>query len=407
MNIKDEDAESDNYAIISYSHASKAAVKNELRAYDDKRICYWFDESMRRGESYETQFREKMDRTNCKGVIFFISERFLLSGPCGDEMRYYFEKYKNVTESPGKFCLFVLPQGFPHRSSEMKKKVEEYLKNSLEEKEKKEKILENNIDLYQKLSMEGKAIGVRLGDKNDLDKCCESGEIFNRSSELSIMFGRTDIKKYSFGYFPQNRDKKAASSGIEKERVKRALDGAMAYYAKVDWIIVSEDERSATLLSKDLLFTIDYLNLKYPLKDSGEKISEIVKKKFISNFRCDGESWKLKEDSIRFLNESELITLTARAFRYPKEKQEVLLPNATYFSQMSNNVDAPKFWLAVGDDKDMNNARRVDPYRAIKAARKKREEAKPGEDQNIHGLSEMETSVERFYVRVVIDVNKE
>ncbi|MDR0778178.1 MAG: toll/interleukin-1 receptor domain-containing protein [Methanomassiliicoccaceae archaeon] len=382
MNVKDKDVTSENYAIISYSHADTDNVMNELKLYDDNNVCYWFDGSMRAGGSFETQFFEKLDNKNCKGMIIFMCERFLLSKPCAEEMRYFFEKYGTGTKD--KFCLFVMPRGnFPYSDGEMiYEAVIEYIERTNPDLIKNAMSLPKHIDHYLKLNGGGTAIYTVVGNGgNYIETACKDG-VFH---DAEIIFGHTQTNDLKFGYFPQTQNR-TGSSEIEKKTVKRSFDKQPAYYSKVNWLIISDNDNSATLLSRDLLFTADYLNLKYPIKPSDKSVSDKIRELFQEHCVIgEDEKWTVKK--VRFLTESELRILLARSQKEQKYRTEnrskLLLPKTTYFSQVSDRTNVIAFWLAG----DMENARHVDTW-------------KDG------GLSETYTGVETFYVRIVIEVAK-
>ena len=383
MNVKDKDASSENYAIISYSHADSEPVIRELREYDNERICYWFDESMKAGGNYETQFFEKLDKKNCKGIIYFISERFLISEACAEEMRYFLDKYG--IGNPDKFCLFVMPSWeFPSSGVEaIYERVVEFLENHRPDLLKKTIRLPKHIEYFLKLNENGKAIFAVIGNTNNyIGTYCKEGQLFH---DAEILFGHTQTNELTFGYFPQIPNQRIGASAVEKIGAKRPLDGKMAYNAKVDWSVIADTDSSATLLSKDLLFSVDYLDLKYPLKSNDMSMSEKIKEMFLEHFKQDeSENWKIK--NVRFLSEGELKILVARSQKGGKQNAvsatSLLIPKATFFSQTSNRPGGGAFWLAG----DIENARRVDPWKK--------------------GLSDVDTGVETHYVRIVIDVNK-
>ena len=382
MNVKEGDTTSENYAIISYSRRDTEAVKHELETYDANNICYWFDKSMMGGESYESQFFEKLENPNCKGIIFFMSEEFLLSQPCGREMEHFLNKYGVNNEK--KFCLFIMPKNFPASGDDqIYGKVMDYHNKTYPNDYSKTKKLPHHIDLLLKLNENGKAIYVTLGNGNNyIETYCEEGQLFR---EAAIIFGHTHTNEYTFGYFPQNQKKVAGASGVNALDAKRALDKQPAYYSKINWLIISDNDKSATLLSRDLLFAVNYLDLKYPLKPGSPKVSEVIKEIFIANFRDDDEKkWKIK--NVRFLSDKELDILLARAQKDPRKivenKSKVLLPKETFFSQAQNRSNIGAFWLAG----DMDNARRVDLWK--------------------ESPSDMELGAETYHVRVVVDVDK-
>ena len=387
MNIKGKESSLEQYAIISYSHKNTDVVEAELDIYEKHGICYWYDREMDRGGSYKTQFRNKLDSDNCKGIIYFISETFISSPNCADEIKYFLDKYK--INNPDKFCLFVLPKGFPVsgkndiavNKKNISVKVKEYFKNESDPKARAEfeedvDELGKHIDWFLELSENTTSLyGVLGNDEGYVEECCKDGKIFSK-----IMFGHKRVDDETFGYFPQTNEeerKKVDASDIEKKHVERDADKATAYYAPVEWIVIGDNEQSQTLLSKNLLFAIDYMNLKYPFLQTNKTIEEEISGKFLEYFIDENDKRKIK--AIRFLSENELQVLHQR---YQKDLKKILLPKATFFAQISNRKNAPAFWLAG----DINDARRVD--------------AAAG------GLSDQKTGVELYYVRIVIEVDK-
>jgi len=376
MNIKNEESFSEQYAIISYSHADAEAVKSELKMYDDNSICYWFDEQMTGGKGYDTQFFDMLDNKNCKGIIYFISDPFLLSDPCANEMKYFKEKYG--TENQDKFCLFVIPAGYPYNDADViYDKIDRYVteRNDAETR-KKLRYLNGHIDLFLELNRNGKEIFATLGNANSYVKTyCEEGQLFNNAG---IIFGYKHVNNEIFGYFPQRQTRKIGASEIEKDSKKRQFDGEPSYYAPVEWFVIKDNEQSQTLLSKELLFSIDYLSLKYPFKQDDRTIEQHIKDIFFEYFKNDND--KRKIDKIRFLTEAELQALLRR--NQADMKKDILMPVATHFAQMSSKKDSFAFWLAG----DIEDARRV--------------------DSGTEGLSDQKAGVELYYARIVAEITK-
>jgi hypothetical protein len=326
------------------------------------------------GENYEDKFFNAMDRKNCKGIIFFISESFLLSKACAEEMRYFIDNHKE--KNTDKFCLIVLPKDFPSSDAgKIEMRVREYVERNGEMADRASNLAEN-IELFLKLNEGGKLIHATLGDEDYIRRYCEEGQVFDRSA---ISFGRTETTECTFGYFPQKQGKNAQTSGKEANFEPRPLDEKRAYYAKVNWLVVSDNGREATLLSRDLLFYVNYLDLKYPLKSNDTNVSEIIKKMFTDLFK-KGDDEKQEIVNVRFLTEKELEILMVRARKGIEDKRKVLLPKTTFFSQVPNSTYAYAFWLAG----DMEDARRVDLWKK--------------------GLSDLEAGIGTFHVRIVVDV---
>jgi len=379
MNIKNEESSSEQYAIISYSHADSAGVRSELDIFEKNSICYWFDERMTGGDDYEALFFRILDNENCKGIIFFISDAFLLSDPCAKEMEYYKDKY-GVGNS-GKFCLFVLPQNYPFSSADaIYDKVDKYVveKNDVEIR-KKLRHLDGHINLFLELNNNGKMKHAVIGNVgNYISDFCQEGQLFYNAG---IIYGSVQISDETFGYFPQEEEqKKYLPSEIEKKAVKRNLDKADAFYLPVEWIVITENEQSQTLLSRKLLYAINYADLKYPLSQTGKTIEELLSGKFLEHFKPDENGKKIKK--VRFLSEKEFQGLLIKCGQDTAKKRALLLPEPTFFAQITNRKNMPAFWLAG----DINDARRVDAA--------------------AESLCGEKAGVELYYVRIVIEVEK-
>jgi len=378
MNIKNEESFSEQYAIISYSHADAEIVKTELKMFDNNGICYWFDERMTGGKGYDTQFFNILDNENCKGIIFFISDAFLLSEPCAKEMEKFNENYG--IGNPGKFCLFVLPAGYPYEDADaIFEKIYEYVaKKNDAEVMKKLIYVKGHVDLFLALNRNGKEIFATLGNTNNyIGTYCEEGQLFY---DMGIIFGHKQVGNDFFGYFPQRQSRRANTSEIEKTGEERNTDKELAYYALLEWLVIKDTEKSQTLLSKELLFAVDYLSLKYPYKQTDKTVEEQIKGCFLKYFQPGDDKRKIK--AVRFLLENELKALLIKSQRDINKRREVLLPEATYFAQISNRKNVPAFWLAG----DINDAKCVDTA--------------------IEGLSDQKAGVELYYVRIVIEVEK-
>ncbi|GBU29667.1 hypothetical protein R84B8_03240 [Treponema sp. R8-4-B8] len=374
MRITNEQGFSEKYAIISYSHADSEKVKHELKMFDDNGICYWFDESMTAGtEGYDKQFCKMLDNQNCKGIIYFVSDAFLLSEPCAKEMEYFKKNYG--IGNPEKFCLFILPAGYPYSDADMiYDKVDKYVveKNDAEIR-KMLRHLNSHIDLFLDLNQHGTVLYATLGNVNNyISTYCEKGQTFYNADIISGYEYSYD----TFGTFPQIETKENDLKKIEF----RDADKKPALYKPVEWLVFGNN----ILLSKKLLFAVDYLSLKYPLDknncNNNKTITEQIKDKFDKYFRQGDD--KRKINKVRFLSEYELQTLLMGARGDIKKRREILLPDPTYFAQISNRKDVQAFWLAG----DINDARRVDVA--------------------TESLSCQEAGVELYYVRIVIEVEK-
>ena len=388
MNIKNEESFSEQYTIISYSHADSEVVKAELKMFDNNGICYWFDERMTGGKGYDKQFIDILDNKNCKGIVFFVGDAFLLSGPCADEMKYFYDNYhSDNSKNSDKFCLFILPDKYPYSDADaIYDKVDKYVaeKNDAEIR-KMLRYLNSHIDLFLELNRNGKEIYATLGNTNNyISTYCEEGQLFY---DAGIIFGHKQENNVILGYFPQLQDWNTGASDFEKTGEIRNADKELAYYAPLEWFVIKDTEKSQTLLSKELLFSIDYLSLKYPYRPTNKTIEEQIKERFLKYFRQGDDNRKII--TIRFLREDELRALLRRSQRDIKKRREILLPEPTYFAQISNRKHIQAFWLAVDDKNDANDKNDV---RRVDAA--------------TESLSDKETGVELYYVRIVVEVEK-
>lgn len=380
MNIRNEESFSEQYAIISYSHADTETVKAELSVFDRHSICYWYDERMTGGSGFDTQFRDILDNDNCKGIIFFVSSPFLLSEPCAEEMKYFKEKY-GLGKS-GKFCLFVMADGYPYSDADA---IYDCLDQYAHEREdadirKKLRRADDHINTFLELNRGGKEIFATIGNKNGYIKTyCEEGQLF---FDAGILFGHKQIENETFGFFPQKQTRRSGASETEKRSEKCYADAEPAYYAPVEWIVIKDSDTEQTLLSKELLFAVDYLSLKHPFKETAETVEEQIGKLFLKYF-IPGDDGEKQIKNVRFLSEAELSALLRRYQRDAKKRQEILLPEATYYAQVSRRKNTFAFWLAG----DTNDARRVDAA--------------------TEALAHQEAiGVELYYVRIVLEVEK-
>jgi len=377
--ITNEQSLSEKYAIISYSHADVKDFKSEIEMFKNNGIRFWFDENMTAGtEAYDKQFRKMLDNPNCKGIIFFINDDFLLSRPCADEMKYFKDKYRtDDSQNSDKFCLFILPEGYPYcDSNAIYNKVYKYVDGKYNGEEKSQLIrrLDGHIELFLELNQHGKLLHATLGNGNNyIGTNCEKGKTFYDAGIISGYEYSSD----TFGTFPQGEAKENDQKRIEF----RDTDKKPAVYKPVEWLTFGNN----ILLSKKLLFAIDYLSLKYPFEknsnDNNKPITEQIKEKFCKYFDQGDDKRKIK--TVRFLSERELQALLRGGAKGDiKKRCEILLPEPTYFAQISNRKDVPAFWLAG----DINDARRVDAA--------------------TESLSEQKVGVELYYVRIVIEIEK-
>jgi len=393
MLINNEDTSFYQYAIISYAHDDIADVTSEFETFDKNGICYWFDENMPAGEDFVEQFNKMFDKEKCKCVVFFVSDEFFLSKWCAGEMQHF--KEKCINGNSNKFCLFVIPKDYPYGSGDESKeekdieeiyyKIDDYVHSLCDEKKQERRkqlpYLKDRIKLFLEINTHGRKLYGTLGNVNDyVGENCKKGKLFYNAG---IILAYKQITYESFGFFPQTETQKAIeASEIETEYVKRNADKASAYYAPIDWIVIGGDDQSQTLLSKELLYVINYVDLMYPINSTSETIDSRITKIFFEHLKFNPDEYRKKIKKVRFLTKDELDALLKCCQRDMAKKREILLPEPTFFAKISNRINVPAFWLAG----DMNDARRVDAA--------------------TESLSDQKAGVELYYVRIVIEVEK-
>jgi len=387
MLINSNQLNSFDYVILSYDRQNKGFEK-ELMLYNDEGLCYWCDKSMVSGsEAYNKQFFKALDHINCVGIIFFISERFFLSEECIEELNYYVENHLNKNKD--KKHLFVVPQGFNfHNKKFVYAAISDYADQNFEQHEDlKNKSPQDRIEEINKrinsvwsLTEQGKAIYGLLGKTN---------EYLYKTPWLEKAI-RVDEPPLDFGFFPQNNALCNECKGLRRckfcckannmKTIRRALDNTNSYYAPVKWIVVSKDDNSYTLLSEKLLFSVEYLDVKYHYPTNENHVKEIINNLFNENFKLPNN--EIINFEVRFLHEFELKNLILRQ-TYKDDKHKLYYPEVTFFSQSSMIKNIQKYWLAG----DIENAQRV--------------------DIGLEGLSKKELGTGAYYIRVVINVSRE
>jgi len=386
MRITNEELDKSKYVVLSYDHKNED-FKNELVIYDEEGICYWYDESILSGDTYDDAFDNALGNDNCKGVIFFISERFLLSQPCINEMKNFKNKYG--LDNPSKFYIVVAPKGFMFSIDELYERLvlcaekdpeNKWLKDL--SKRAKDITLNERIVQFWELCKDGKHMYGILNDKSKsgyIARSCAKGGRFQIAGVISE-FTIKDIKESAFGVFPQNSDPEASHDMIYKS-ASRQLDSRSAYYAPVDWLILFEDEKTVTLLSKKILFSIEYLEVKYPIHRCNTTVSEIITGMFMKYFEMNENESYAKINAVRFLSRDELEALLKYCSN-EKNTREILNPETSFFAQHTDNENSPVLWLAG----DTENAYRV--------------------DSATKGFSKLRPGPETYGARIVIQVEK-
>ena len=389
MKIENSQLELDEFAIISYSHKDTETVKKDFAEYNKVGISYWYDDEMKVGGDYIQQFRSVLDLDTCKGVIFFLSPWFFLSGPCSDELEYYKDKYKG--EDQDKFALFVAVDGFNAYGSkeDLYKAIRPFADKPESShtakltKEQKDALVKKRVKLFFDTKKTGELISsTDKTEVNYIQNAIRDGDLFHSSG---IIYGHKKVSVKPLGFFPQKEKRRYRTSSIETQSVNRTLDSKPSYYAPVEWFVISEGEQTATYLSKSLLFAVDYLSLKHPIDGAAKNLSKQIEDMFLKDFKLDSDEVKtngkkVKIKKVRFLSKAELSVLLRRYKKDPKQKKDILSPPITYFAQIALRKTPHTLWLA-GDVKD---AHRV--------------------DTGLEGFSEEKIGVELYYIRPVIEI---
>ena len=92
------------YLFVSYSHADYKAVFTDIVRLQAEGLGIWYDRGLESGKSWIGEVRKKISSYDCRGVLFYISESFLSSPSCMQELFHYLS-------SPKRSCLFILLDG--------------------------------------------------------------------------------------------------------------------------------------------------------------------------------------------------------------------------------------------------------------------------------------------------------
>ena len=92
------------YLFVSYSHADYKAVIPDIVRLQARGLGIWYDRGLESGKSWIGEVRKKISSYDCRGVLFYISESFLASPSCMQELFHYLG-------SPERSCLFILIDG--------------------------------------------------------------------------------------------------------------------------------------------------------------------------------------------------------------------------------------------------------------------------------------------------------
>ena len=391
MIIANNNFDDGKYAVISYSRGAVDALESELRLYNAEGIRYWYDASMERGKHYEIQFKDALNHSNCTGVIFFITDSFFFSAPCFRELQYFENEYG--TNCPSKFFLYVIPKGFElkeGKEKELLKRLKKYAEDNsslpslkiYNEMDEDEKImtLVNRVNNFYRITQSGKILHGKMHRGDDYVKAeCAKGKLFDMAG-ITTDKAIKEKEECIYGYFPQNKER-GEYTYIQHKEVERPFDKALAYYAPIEWLILSETAEKKALLSKKLLFTVEYLELLYPTQHQKKPFSDVLKHAFVSLFRPSENNDFGEVEEVRFISQDELGSLL-KYYTDEPQKKEILSPEHTFYSQVSISENAPSYWLAG----DVNDARRIDVA--------------------TEGLTVSKPGVETYFVRSVITVTK-
>ena len=116
------------YVFISYSH--KDNVDSLLQEFQQQGYNIVYDKAMSYGEEWDLNARRYISSDKCKGVIFLISENFMLSKPVLTEVEYVGRFRKNS------FCVLLRDLTIPelrHSLYEMLDENQRYIMDSISE----------------------------------------------------------------------------------------------------------------------------------------------------------------------------------------------------------------------------------------------------------------------------------
>ena len=94
------------YLFVSYSHADFRPVIADIIRLRECGTAIWYDRGLETGKSWLSEVHKKISSYSCRGVLFYISEQFLASPSCMQELFHYLG-------APARSCLFILLDGEP------------------------------------------------------------------------------------------------------------------------------------------------------------------------------------------------------------------------------------------------------------------------------------------------------
>lgn len=92
------------YLFVSYSHADYKAVIPDIIRLQGEGLRIWYDRGLETGKSWIGEVRKKISSYDCRGVLFYISDAFLASPSCMQELFHYLG-------AADRSCLFLLVDG--------------------------------------------------------------------------------------------------------------------------------------------------------------------------------------------------------------------------------------------------------------------------------------------------------
>lgn len=89
-------AKEDDYIFVSYSHKDFVKVYCDLYHFKDKNLPFWYDRGLYENadEEWHRHVKSRLESPNCKGVLFYLSEDFLLSKSVEKEVKTVLSKGK-------------------------------------------------------------------------------------------------------------------------------------------------------------------------------------------------------------------------------------------------------------------------------------------------------------------------
>ncbi len=76
------------YIFISYSHTDAETVYNDLNVLNKNNVRYLYDSEFKHGESWRNKAKETIESQDCEGVVFYLSQNFVLSESAAVEISY-------------------------------------------------------------------------------------------------------------------------------------------------------------------------------------------------------------------------------------------------------------------------------------------------------------------------------